>query len=99
MTYENKTVKFIKPIIKSDFPEVGMIAKVTSLTSVEDKLLLTLDFSGFESYNFPLMTARFEKMYGNKKVTAKEAGRYGDIYNVLVDSVESVAEYLEVVEC
>ena len=65
MTYENKTVKFIAPIIKSDFPEVGMIAKITSLVEVEDKLLITLDFSGFEQHNFPLMTARFETMYGN----------------------------------
>jgi len=97
MIYENKTVKFIKPIIKSDFPEEGMIAKITSLVEVEEKLLLTLDFSGFEKHNFPLMTERFEKIHGNKKVTAKEAGRYGNIYNVLMDSVESIPEYLEVV--
>ena len=92
---ENTVVKFIKPIVKSDFPEVGMIARIVAITEIEDKLLLTLDFSGFEKHNFPLMTARFEKMFSNKKVTAKEAGRYGNIYNVLVDKTEGLSEYLE----
>ena len=92
---ENTVVKFIKPIVKSDFPEAGMVARIVTIGEYQDKLLLTLDFNGFEEHNFPLMTARFEKMFSNKKVTAKEAGRYGSIYNVLVASVESLEEYLE----
>lgn len=104
MNTENQNVKFIKPIIDSDFIEVGMKATLVLATKIDEtKHQLLFDFSGFEEYNIARMSKRFENSFSNKKVTAKEAGMYGVTYVVSVDATEEtlqdvLTKHLEAIE-
>lgn len=100
---ENTIVKFIKPIVKSDFPEVGMKATLISSTFDEENkgYKIVFDFSPFLKENTPLFTKRFEKKFSTKKLTALESGDYGDVYSVFLSATEEtidsvLGEYVEV---
>ena len=90
-------VQFKKPIVASDFVEAGMKATLTKdvwLPSLKS-YHLTFDFSEYESENISCMTPRYLMPASRgKKVTAKAAGHYGDVYSVVLAADEESDEAL-----
>jgi hypothetical protein len=107
-TNRNIIVHFTKnAFFEDDWTEEGSLARITNVRwkGNADCFEFTIDASGFESHNFPLMTScYYENVYSMRKVceglieqkdlyTAIEAGMYKSVFTTFFSAYADGKEY------
>lgn len=108
-------VQFLQPIFEDDFPERGMKAWLTKVVWAEQEFCYKLyfDFTEFEAENLKYFTQSYyhsnPEKYGDRLLTAIEAGYYNAKYDVYFSAsnedvrddqlfAQTIKSFLQVVE-